>query len=90
MNTQKQIQDLKDQAVYAGLIKLPKKPWESWDRSRVLTELKYYFDKNMNELGYVTFENSSFAAVQLFETPRVWDKGILGSLAVHKLRPNCH
>ena len=85
---QEQITDLQNEAVYAGMLTVPRKPWQHWQDPEVITELKYYFDADMVELGYTTFEGYSYAGITRFDTPREWHPAILAKHHIHKLRPS--
>ena len=84
---QEQITDLQNEAVYAGMLTVPRKPWQHWQAPEVITELKYYFDADMVELGYTTFEGCSYAGITRFEIPRKRCPQILAQYRIHRLRP---
>lgn len=46
------------------------------------TEMTHYFNEEMKELGYITFEGTRFQTIHLFDPPRIWSKEILDNCQI--------
>ena len=76
-------EELESRSKFKGHILLESR--HSWYREPEkvpFIEITHYFNSDMQELGYVTFEGTRFQNVHLFNPPRVWAKEFLDNCQI--------
>ena len=73
---------LLEDAYFVGILNLG---LSSFGRTKPLfSELVHYFNINIEEIGYISFPDSSLETVKIFDIPRKWDKSILDKYSIYK------
>ena len=82
------VKELKEKATFVGstILRNQKYDYMSGKYEDVInTDLQYYFDENMVEIGYVAFVHSRFESVHIFPNGRKWGKENLNNLTIRRL-----
>jgi hypothetical protein len=65
------------EASYFGFLKL--------EHGKLFTDIKHFFNKNMEEIAHIWMYQSQFQKVVLFDPPRKWGKSILNEYKIERI-----